>query len=236
MLLDAGFVPMTSDDAYVSALFGYLLIRLGGWDFGDRLSYDLSLLDDPVVLEAAQALEYMAYRGFFHENIEHNVWPTGQYDIASGDVTMYLNGTWLVNEIFDTTGPDFRWGAFNWPVFPNGMSGMEAATFGSQAFAINRNSPYPQEAFELIVHLTTGLWDEVLAAETFGVPVSGLAMWPHQLEEARVIFDNLTQAVSWVAGVEDHPEAGVYVRLNVQRLVGGSITAEEFIENIKARR
>jgi raffinose/stachyose/melibiose transport system substrate-binding protein len=149
---------------------------------------------------------------------------------------MYLNGTWLVNELIDATGLDFRWGTFAWPEISGGANGLETANFGSQVFAVNRNTSHPQEAFELIVHLTTGHWDEALARESFGIPVSGTADWPPQLAEAEVVFASLTQPISWVAGVEDNSELGSYVRLNVQRLVGGGITAEEFVENIRERR
>ena len=231
----AGFVPLTSDNEYISGLFGYHLARLKGMNFGTELVNDASgaLWDDTAVLETAKAIESLATAGYFDKNSGGNIWPAGQQDIAIGTVTMYLNGTWLVNEIMGSTGPEFPWGSFNYPAIPGGISGLEAANYGSQAFAINKDCKNPDKAFELLVHLTTGEWDARLAQESFGVPVAGTTDWPVQLNEAKSVFESLTVCYPWVAGIEGNTDMGPVVRQNVQRLVSGTITAEQFIANCK---
>ncbi|MCL2034771.1 MAG: ABC transporter substrate-binding protein [Oscillospiraceae bacterium] len=232
----AGYTPLTSDNEYISGLFGYHLAKLKGPDFGTDLVNDASgaLWDDPAVLEAAKAIEALAANGYFDRNAEGNIWPAGQQDIAIGTVTMYLNGTWLVNEIMGSTGPEFPWGSFNYPAVSGGVSGIEAANYGSQVFAINKDCAHPDKAFELLVHLTTGEWDAKLAQESFGVPVAGTTDWPVQLSEAKAVFESLTTLYPWVAGVESNTDVGPVVRQNVQRLAGGSITAEQFVANCKS--
>lgn len=232
----AGHTPLTSDNEYISGLFGYHLSRLKGVDFGNELvTNGGSLWDDPAVLEAARAIETLASNGYFDRNTEGNIWPAGQQDIALGNVTMYLNGSWLVNEIMGSTGPDFPWGQFNYPGVPGGGGvGIEAANFGSQAFAINKNCANPDVAFALLAHLTSGEWDAKLAQESFGIPVGGSTDWPVQLADAKAVFNSLTTVMPWVGGVENDTDVGPIVRQNVQKLAGGTITAEQFVENCKA--
>ena len=43
--------------------------------------------------------------------IRDSVWPAGQNtELALGTAAMYLNGSWLPNEVKDMAGPDFHWG------------------------------------------------------------------------------------------------------------------------------
>ena len=232
----AGYVPLTSDNEYISGLFGYHLARLKGVTFGTELVNDATkaLWDDPAVLETAKAIESLATAGYFDKNAGGNIWPAGQQDIALGSVTMYLNGTWLVNEIMGSTGPEFPWGSFNYPSVPGGVSGREAANYGSQAFAINKDCANPEIAFKLLVHLTTGEWDARLAMDSYGVPVAGTTDWPVQLGEAKAVFEDMSVCYPWVAGIEGNTDMGPVVRQNVQRLVSGVITAEQFVTNCKA--
>ena len=56
--------------------------------------------DDPSVLELAKAYEDFANKGYFSEGIASNVWPAGQnQELAMGTAAMYLNGSWLPNEL-----------------------------------------------------------------------------------------------------------------------------------------
>ena len=69
---------------------------------------------------------------------------------------MYLNGSWLPNEIKETTGPDFRWGCFSYPELENGTYGLEAGTYSAQCYGINNKSEVADEAFQLVAYLTKG--------------------------------------------------------------------------------
>jgi len=106
-LLAAGIIPTTTDNEFASAFFGYYLCRLKGPSFGDELAKDMALWDDPAVLESLKAIEEMASRGHFDSKAGSNIWPVGQQDMAIGSVSYYFCGTWLVNEVMGTTGPDF---------------------------------------------------------------------------------------------------------------------------------
>ncbi len=231
----AGFVPMTTDDAYIDTLIGTHLARLKGSAWVEELVKDKTntLWDDPAVLQAAKDFETLASNGYVSETVASNKWPAGQQDVAAGTVSMYLNGTWLVNEIMGSTGPDFQWGTFAYPAIDGGVDGTNAANYGSQAFQINKNSKYPDVAFELLVHLTTGSVDNDIAKASFGVPVSGDATWPTQLEEAKVVFNNLDKVYPWAGGIQADTDKLPVIAEAFTKLLSGSMTADEFIAEMK---
>lgn len=76
------------------------------------------------IKDTAEAIAYMAAKGYFDPNIESNVYPAAQQDmVISENVAMYINGTWLPNEVAETTPDDFKWGAFAFPEVSNGVEG-----------------------------------------------------------------------------------------------------------------
>lgn len=231
----AGFTPLTSDDAYMEIAFGQHVARIKGVDYVAELMNDTTgaMWDDPEVVQAAKDYEELASMGYFSDTIASNLFPAGQQDVAAGTVSMYLNGTWLVNEIMNTTGPDFNWGTFSYPSVRDGVDGPSAATYGSQAFSISKDCATPDVAMELIAHLTTGKYDALIAAKSFGVPVSGDAQWPSQLEDAKEVFNNLDTNYPWAANVLANADKAGTIREQFTNLVSGAITADEFIENMK---
>lgn len=234
-LKSAGFVPITVDDAYMDTLPGYYLAREKGYQWVESLMKDKTRAswDDPAALQMAKAYEDLAKKGYFSPTVGSNKWPAGQQDVANGTVTMYLNGTWLVNEVMGSAGPDFKWGTFSFPTVPNGVDDQTAANYGSQGFSINKKCKNPAVAFSLLVHLTTGKWDEELAKKSYGVPVSGTAAWPTQLAEAKDIFQSLKTAYTWGGGIQADPERVPVLVENFTKLISGSMTAEQFIAAMK---
>lgn len=231
----AGYTPMTTDDAYVDTLIGYHLARLKGTEWVEELVKDKTnaMWDDPAVMQAAKDFETLASNGYVSSTVAANKWPAGQQDVAAGTVSMYLNGTWLVNEIMGSTGPDFKWGTFAYPSVKGGVDGLNAANYGSQAFQINKDCENPDMAFELLVHLTTGEVDNSIAKASFGVPVSGDANWPTQLLEAKAVFENLDTFYPWAAGIQADTDKLPVIAEAFTKLLGGTITAEEFVEQMK---
>ncbi len=232
----AGHIPMTIDDAYMDCLAGYHLARYKGTPFVEQLMQDATnaMWDDPAVVSFAKDFETMAKEGYFSPNVAGNLWPAGQQEVAQGSVTMYLNGTWLVNELMPATGESFEWGTFAYPTVPGGTDTTAAANFGGQAFQINKDCKSPDAAFALIVHLTTGKWDYEIAKRTYGVPVGGTTDWPVQLADAKSIFNGLTTCYPWAGGVQVNMDKQVVLVANFTKLIAGQMTADEFLAAMKA--
>ena len=222
-----GIPGITVDDAYTSALFGYTMNRLVGADVCARMvaNQDFS---GPQVLRFGQILENMARNGYISPTAAANVWPTGQIqDIASGRVAMYLNGTWLPNELRGNA-PDMRWGSFAFPAIDPAGNGIEANNYGAQCFGINASTSNPDEAFRWLVWMTTGEWDTTLARETIGIPMANDAIWPDALAEAKVVVDNSSVRLPWAVGFENTPEMNALIIDSFTRLIRGDFNAQQF--------
>ena len=230
----AGFTPITSDDAYILSNFGYHLSRINGYEKASEIVKE-GKWDDPSVLEVAKAYEDFAKKGYFSEQIASNVWPAGQnQELALGTAAIYLNGSWLPNEVKDITGEDFSWGCFSYPAVKGGKDGIEASNYGAQVFAINKKSKKAEDAFKLIQYFTKGKFDEKLSQESLGIPAdSDNKDWPKQLSHVRPVMEELKTRYPWAASAEDNVDMTPILKENFMKLCGGSITAEEFVANLK---
>lgn len=230
----AGFTPVTIDDAYMDLPIGMHLNRIfGDSKMVEALAKDRTgkLWDDPKVLQAAKDFEALA--PYMSPQTEGNKWPAGQQEVATDQVSIYItNGTWLPNEVMGTTGPDFRWGQFAYPAATNGVS-TSGGIFGAQGFSINKDVAYPDEAFGLVAHLTTGKWDKELSAKTYGAPMDTSIAWPVQIEECKTVFANLDTYIPWSGGLAEDADAFPIIKAEFTRLIAGKATAEQFIQNVK---
>jgi len=232
----AGITPLTCDDAYIDCMFGYHMSRLVGEAKTEDIVKNGLWAEEPAVLQLAQDYEELASKGYFSEYIESNVWPAGQNtELALGEVAMYLNGSWLPNEVKDTTGPDFNWGCFSYPSVQGGVDGTEAANYGAQVIAINKDSEVSQEAFDLITYITKGEFDAKMSTESVGIPADTTnTEWPTMISSVKPVMESLTTRYPWAAGAEANADMTPVIKENFLKLCGGSITAQEFVDNLEA--
>ncbi len=154
-------------------------------------------------------------------------------ELAGGQAAMYLNGSWLPNEVKDAAGPDFHWGCFSYPALPGGKTGVEAANFGGQVFGINKNSQVADEAFQLIQWLTKGEYDALLSEKSNGIP-SDITneKWPEMLSSVKPVMDTLTTRWSWAVGSEANNDITPMIKEQTLKLCGGLVSADEFVANM----
>lgn len=168
--------------------------------------------------------------GYIDPRAAGNVYPQGQSNIADESVAVYLNGTWLPNEIRNQTKEGFRWGSFALPNIAEGGDGAESNNYGAQCFAINKNTQYPNAAFALIQWLTSGEWDQKLADETMGVPMANDATWPEALTDAKAVIDNTTQRLSWAVDMENDANVNAAIKTNLALMISGELDAQGFAD------
>ncbi|MEG2718817.1 MAG: ABC transporter substrate-binding protein [Clostridia bacterium] len=232
----AGFIPLTSDDAYIQTNIGYHLARLLGEAGVHKVVTEGLWAEEPAVLKAAQDYQDLFTKGYLSPTMGSSVWPNNQNgELALGDAAMYLNGSWLPNEVKAMTGPDFVWGCFAYPAIDGGVTGTEAANFGAQTLAINAKSEVAPEAFEIIKYITKGEFDAMLSAESVGIPAdTSNTEWPVMLAGVKPVMDALTTRFSWAAGIEDNADVTPIIKENFQKLVSGAIDAQGFVDAMEA--
>lgn len=228
----AGKTPITVDDAYMASLFGYHMARLIGKDKTLAMVTNKKI-DDPAVLTFGEQWKEMYDKGYISKNAAGNIYPAGQQEVASGNVAMYLNGTWLPNEIKNSAPADFNWGSFAYPAVGKDGDGPEANQYGAQCFGINKNTKHAEEAFKFIVFMTTGEWDNKLAADSIGVPMANDATWPTQLTDAKSVLDATTTRYPWAVGMENEADINAKIKTNFALLVSGKLDAKGFADAMK---
>lgn len=231
----AGITPLTTDDAYTPQQFGIHLARLIGTDNVKAVVNDGLWAETPEVLATAQAIEALASAGYYSELVASNAFPTGQNtEFATGMVAMYVNGSWLPNEVRGITGDTFEWGFFNYPEVDGGINGTEAMVIGCQSFSITNMCENTEAAFALIAKITRGEWDAKLAEGTLGLPIDNSnTEWPTQLADCKPYFDACTEIFAVSGGLENNADITPALKENLAKLYAGLIGAEEFVSNME---
>lgn len=232
----AGYYAVTSDDSYFLSNFGYHVARYGGAEAVSDAIWNGNWENNEAVIKTAKDFEYMAQQGYFSPNLVSNVWPNGQnVEFALGDVAMYLNGSWLPNEIRSLAGDDYVWGCFSYPSVEGGVNDTSYVNTSFQCFAINNKSQYPDEAFQLIEWLTKGEWDLKLSQMSLGVPADTTnTEWPAQMANVKPVLEGAKHRYTWAVGAEDNVDITPILLENLLNLAGGVISADQFIANMQA--
>lgn len=151
-----------------------------------------------------------------------------------GTAAMYLNGSWLPNEVKDMAGDDFVWGCFSYPALEGGTDGVDAANYGAQVLAINKDSQKAEDAFKLICYITQGEFDQMLSELSIGIPAdSNNTEWPALISCVKPVMDSMNTRYPWAAGAEANADMTPIIKENFLKLCGGSIDAQGFVDALK---
>lgn len=231
---EAGYNPLTLDGAYTTMNLGYHLARYLGQD-GVKNVVDNGLwAETPEVLKMAQDMEELVKLGYFSEYAPAN-YPEGENEIGYDETAMCINASWLPNEITNNTGCDLEWGCFSYPAVEGGVDGTEGMMTGAQGMSVNAKSKNAQAAFELVMFITTGEGDAEIAAATDGIPSDpNNTVWPEIIKNFKPSFDQATKGYEWACGIENNAEATPMIAEWGNKLFGGEITAQEFVDGLEA--
>ena len=156
--------------------------------------------------------------------------------VISENVAMYINGTWLPNEVASTTPDDFKWGAFAFPEVPNGVEGTECGCYSTYAIAVNKDcdDAATQAAVEFIVYLTTSEWDQEFTNQANAIPMNVDHVWPENLADAQVVLNSYTSRYPSQTAIITNSDSKQIIADACLKLMGGSISADEFIKMASA--
>ena len=229
-----GVAPIAQDDAYVDYAFGYHLARYVGQAGVEEIVLNGDWAENENVLRAAQDIVDLIEKGYFSEYAP-GAYPEGENEVGYEEAAMLVNASWVPAEITNNTGCDLEWGMFNYPSVDGGKDPNTIANVGAQGFAINKNSENAQAAFDLIMKITTGEFDQKMALECGGIPAdSRNEEWPEDLVGVRESFLALTETYDWNAGLNANPDISETIRTNCLQLFEGKLTAQEFVDAMES--
>jgi len=233
-LLDAGYAPIAaeSDIAFYQIDFlTYYVERVKGPGFLRATVEDTSgeMWNDPVYLEAAQAMGELWDKGYIPEETVGYLWPAGQQTLGFSEAGAELVGSWLPIELADMA--DFEWGAFNYPSIEGGQGTNNDLQVALLAFMIMKDSQHPDEAFEFLNFIMTKENMQKMADEAL------VGVTRKEVQWADAIADGAEAAATAenVMGLSDgtvalYPEfVNNILYLNWRNLFLGEITPEEYV-------
>ena len=227
-----GYTPVTTDSNYATSWVGYYMSRLMGNDEVAKLSNDPSAWSNPKVLEAAKAIEDMAKKGYFDPVIETNTYPNAQQSMVINEkIAMYINGTWLPNEVKESTPDDFKWGSFAFPTVEGGVDDQTSGCYSSYGIAINKDATEEEAkaAAAFGVYVTTA-FDQKFSDMANAFPVGVDGVWPDSLKDAQQVISKYTNRYPSQTALILNSNSKQIIADACLKLMGGSITAEEFVE------
>lgn len=227
-----GYTPVTTDSNYATSWVGYYMSRLMGNDEVTKLSNDPSAWSNPKVLEAAKSIEDMAKKGYFDPVIETNTYPNAQQSMVINEkIAMYINGTWLPNEVKESTPDDFKWGSFAFPTVEGGVDDQTSGCYSSYGIAINKDATEEEAkaAAAFGVYVTTA-FDQKFSDMANAIPVSVDGVWPDSLKDAQQVMSKYTNRYPSQTALILNSNSKQIIADACLKLMGGSITAEEFVE------
>lgn len=229
-LVDAGYEPLALDDAYVLYNFGFHLARYIGQDGVKELTKNGDWSSNEGAKKAAQDMIDMVNAGYL-ESGAPAAYPASENQIGlTEEVAMVVNASWVPAEITNNTSCDIEWGMFNYPAVDGGVDANTLANVGAQGFAIPSYSENAQEAFDFIMTLVTGEFDQKMADATDSIPADSRNTWPAMLECCKDAYESLTGVYEWNMGLNENQDISSMLSDNVIKLFEGQFsTADDFL-------
>ncbi len=234
-IVDAGYAPMTIDDAYMECLYTAYLGMIMGTDSIEEMMNDSAspLWDDPAVAQMAKDFGEMVEKGYFAEGTGSFVFPAAQNtEFAMGTTAMYYNGSWLPNEVADITGDEFEWGAMFFPAPEGATEDYTTYTTGCQFYAVPKTAENVEGAVKLIEEFTSLQTQTDLLEKCQCIPVINGLELPESLADCGTLMETATKAVPWCYASTISAEVKAVSNASFAKLLSGEIDADGFVQEI----
>lgn len=235
---DAGYDPITVDDAYQQSMYGHYLAMMKGVDWVGQLLTDKTgaLWSDPAVLQMAEDFSELREKGYFAETVGSNIFPAAQNgEFAMGTAAMYYNGSWLPNEVAEITGDDFQWGAMFFPAPDGSIYPYTTYTTGCQFYGITKNCEHPEAAAALLAEFSSQETQQALADKAQCIPVITDVVLPDNLTCVGELMEASTDAFVWGGSSVEDGEIRAVINASFSKLLSGSLNGEGFVEEISSQ-
>ena len=197
-LKDSGVGPIAQDSAYADFAFYHQLVRYLGEDKITELATNGGW-SGTAAEQAAQDIIDLRNEGFLADGAPDE-FPSSQNKIGFGQAAMIVCANYVTAEVNQNTGTEVNWGLFNYPAVDGGVENS-AAYAGANSLAVTEYSENPQEAFDFIIFLTTGEWDQKMADAAAQIPADSRNTAPSNLTGTIETLKAADKPMTWCAGL-----------------------------------
>lgn len=231
---DAGYTPLTLDDAYINLNLGFHLARYVGQDGVKEIVNNGDFAENEAVLKMAQDMQTLVDNGYLSEYAPA-AYPSGENEVGYEETAMVVNATWVPAEIKGNTDCEFEWGMFSYPAVEGGVDGTEAMMVGAQGISVNKDSANAQAAFELAMEIVTGEGDAKLSLASDAIPADpNNTDWPEMIKNCKPAFDAATKSYEWDCGLDDNQDMTTVITEWGTKLFTGEVDAQGFVDGLEA--
>ncbi len=202
-LKEAGIAPLAQDGAYTDFSFYYHLVRYLGEDGIAELRDHGGWADNAQAMQAAQDIIDLVNAGFLADGAPDE-YPSSQTKVGTGEAAMIVCANYVTAEVNAAVGEQLSWGLFNYPSVEGGKE-PTAAYAGSNSLAIASLSAHPQEAFDFIMYLVRGEWDQRMADTAAQIPADPDNKAPSGLEGTIETLRAAEKTMTWCGALNTHP-------------------------------
>ena len=227
-MVDAGFEPMALDDAYADFALAYHLSRHVGQEALGELSVNGGWGENEQIIKGAQELIDFVNAGYL-ESGAPGAYPESQNKIGLTEkVAMIVCANYVCAEVNNNTGSEINWGLMNYPAVEGGADSSNAYA-GANSLAISKNCANPQAAFDFIMFLTTGEFDQKMADGASQIPADSRNTAPAIMDGTVETLLATKAPLKWNMGLTDNSDLGPQFKdVAIKLFEGGFASGEEF--------
>lgn len=231
-LKDSGVSPIAQDAAYCDFAFYHQLVRHLGEDKITELDTKGGWTGTAAET-AAQEIIDLVKAGYFVDGAPDE-FPSSENKIGFGMAAMIVCANYVTAEVNGNTGTEVNWGLFNYPAVENGVENT-AAYAGANSLAITSYSENAQAAFDFIMLLTTGEFDQKMADTAKQIPADTRNTAPAILSGTVETLLSAEVPMTWCAGIHANDDLKTSIKsMCVELFEGKYATGKEFCEALDA--
>ena len=211
-LVDAGFQPLALDATYSDFNFGYHLDRYIGEARTRELSLNGGWSQEPGVIAAAEDIIEFVKLGYLADGAPDE-FPASENKIGFENVAMVVCADYVTSEVNNNTGANI---------------GSTAAYAGTNSLAISSYCENPQAAFDFIMFLTTGEYDQKRADQVPQIPADPRNNCT-SLDGAVESLMTSESSLSWTMGINANGDLRTMLKdVIIQLFEGRFASGEDF--------
>ncbi len=224
-LKDAGIAPLAQDGAYTNFTFYYHLVRYLGEDGIAELRDNGGWAANEKAVQAAQDIIDLRNAGYLADGAPDE-YPSSQNKLGTGEAAMVVCANYVTAEVNAAMG-EVNWGLFNYPAVDGGAE-PTAAYAGANSLAISSYSEHPQEAFDFIMFLVTGEYDQKMADTAAQIPADPSNTAPAALTGTVETLLSADKPMTWCGSLNTHAAWGDMKTLFTELFEGKYATGADF--------
>lgn len=215
-----GYEPLALDSAYADFTFGYHLSRHIGEAAVSDLAVNGGWAENEKAVQAAQDIVDFVKAGYLAEGAPEE-YPSSQNKIGlTGKVGMIVCANYVCAEVNNNSGTEVNWGMFNYPSVKDGADASNAYA-GANSLAIASYSENPQAAFDFLMMLTSGEFDQQMADSASQIPADPRNTAPAIMDGTIEALNATANPLSWNMGLNDNADLKTSFKENIVKLYEG---------------